>query len=73
MIAEVHGGRVQNMVELCRIQGPLQWGMLAEKPVIENGWLSLPDKPGFGVDLAENVAETYPYIEGHYGLVVERE
>ena len=66
-------GRVQNMVELCQIQGPLQWGMLAEKPVIKNGWLTLPDKPGFGVDIAENVAETYPYIEGHYGLVVERD
>ena len=65
-------GRVQNVVELCMIQGPLQWGMLAEQPVIDDGWLTLPDKPGFGVELAENVAEKYPYVEGHYGLVVER-
>ncbi len=66
-------GRVQNKVELCLIQGPLQWGMLAEKPAIEDGWLVLPDKPGFGVDLAENVAEKYPHVEGHYGLNVERD
>ena len=66
-------GRVQNVVELCQIQGPLQWGMLAEQPVIEDGWLHLPAKPGFGVELAEDVAEKYPYVEGHYGLVVERD
>ena len=66
-------GRVQNVVELCEIQGPLQWGMLAEKPVIEDGWLYLPDRPGFGVTLAENVAEKYPHIEGHYGVIVERD
>jgi L-alanine-DL-glutamate epimerase-like enolase superfamily enzyme len=66
-------GRVQNKVELCLIQGPLQWGMLAKKPAIKDGWLVLPDKPGFGVDLAENVAEIYPHVEGHYGLTVERD
>ena len=66
-------GRVQNVVELCEIQGPLQWGMLAEKPIIEDGWRHLPDKPGFGVALAENVAEKYPHIEGHYGVIVERD
>ena len=68
-----HAGRVQNVVELCMIQGPLQWGMLAEPPAIEDGWLALPDKPGFGVDLAGNVAETFPHVEGHYGLIVERD
>jgi L-alanine-DL-glutamate epimerase-like enolase superfamily enzyme len=47
--------------------------MLAEQPAIEDGWLVLPDKPGFGVDLAENVAEKYPHVEGHYGLTVERD
>ena len=66
-------GRVQNVVELCMIQGPLQWGMLAEKPVIEDGWLHLPDKPGLGVDLADDVAGTFPHVEGHYGVNVERE
>ncbi len=66
-------GRVQNVVELCLIQGPLQWGMLAEKPLIEDGWLLLPDKPGLGVDLAENVVEKYPHVEGHYGVHIERD
>ena len=60
------------VLELCMIQGPLQWGIVAEKPIIEDGWLVLPDKPGFGVDLAENLEERFPYIEGHYAIQVRR-
>ena len=59
------------MLELCMIQGPLQWDILAEKPVIENGWLLLPDKPGLGVELAEDLEERFPYVEGHYGIRLE--
>jgi L-alanine-DL-glutamate epimerase-like enolase superfamily enzyme len=58
------------MLELCLIQGPLQWGILAEKPVIEKGRLLFPDKPGLGVALAENLTERFPYIPGHYAIEV---
>ena len=61
------------MLELCMIQGPLQWEILAEKPKIENGCLILPDKPGLGVDLADNLEERFPYIEGGYGIQVKAE
>jgi L-alanine-DL-glutamate epimerase-like enolase superfamily enzyme len=60
------------VVELCAIQGPLQWGILAEKPAIEGGWLVLPERSGLGVELAENLEERYPYIEGHYAIQVQR-
>lgn len=60
------------VLELCMIQGPLQWGMLAEKPQIEDGYLILPERPGLGVALTENVAEKFPHIEGHYALQVIR-
>jgi len=69
LVAALHHPRV---LELCMIQGPLQWGMLSGQPVIENGWLLFPDSPGLGVDLAENVEEKFPYIEGHYAVQVER-
>jgi len=59
-------------LELCMHQGPLQWGILANPPRIERGWLVLPDRPGFGVELAEGLAERFPYIEGHYAIEVER-
>jgi L-alanine-DL-glutamate epimerase-like enolase superfamily enzyme len=60
------------VLELCMIQGPLQWAILAQTPAIEDGWLVLPDAPGLGVKLAENLEERYPYIEGHYALRVQR-
>jgi len=60
------------VLELCMIQGPLQWEILAERPTIEGGWLSLPEGTGLGVELAEGVSERYPYIEGHYAIQVSR-
>ena len=61
-----------HVLELCMIQGPLQWEILAEKPAIENGYLVFPDKPGLGVDLAENLEERFPYIEGSYAVQMKR-
>jgi L-alanine-DL-glutamate epimerase-like enolase superfamily enzyme len=54
------------------IQGPLQWEILAEKPVIRDGWLELPHRGGLGVDLAPNLEERFPYVEGDYLITVER-
>ena len=60
------------MLEVRRIQGPLQWTILAEKSVIEDGYLVLLDKPGLGVELAEDLASRFPYIEGHYAIQANR-
>ncbi|NJN84253.1 MAG: hypothetical protein HC802_19555 [Caldilineaceae bacterium] len=60
------------VLELCMIQGPLQWEIFADRPVIENGWLIFPDAPGLGVALADGLEERFPYIEGHYAISVER-
>ena len=60
------------VLELCMIQGPLQWDILKEKPTIQDGWLLLPDKPGLGVELAEDLEACFPYIEGSYALQVQR-
>jgi L-alanine-DL-glutamate epimerase-like enolase superfamily enzyme len=60
------------MLELCMIQGPLQWGMLQEKPLIKDGYLELPAKSGFGVELAADVAGKFPFIEGNYAIVVDK-
>jgi L-alanine-DL-glutamate epimerase-like enolase superfamily enzyme len=59
-------------LELCMHQGPLQWGVLAAPPTIQNGWLALPERPGLGGDLADEVAAKFPYIEGHYAIEIER-
>lgn len=60
------------VLELCKIQGPLQWDILAQPPAIEQGHLVLPERPGLGVTLAEGVQESFPYVEGNYAITVER-
>ena len=69
LVASLPAPRV---LEICMVQGPLQWEILSDKPNIQDGWLELPDKPGLGVALAEGLEERYPYIEGHYAIEVER-
>jgi L-alanine-DL-glutamate epimerase-like enolase superfamily enzyme len=58
--------------ELCMIHGPLQWAILANPPAIEDGYLVLPDRPGLGVTLAEDLEARFPYIEGSYATQVQR-
>ena len=60
------------MLELCMIQGPLQWGILANPPAIRDGYLELPSAPGLGVVLAEDLEARFPYIEGSYAVQVQR-
>lgn len=60
-------GSWHGLLELNMVQGPLQWGLLAEPPAIEEGHLVLPDGPGLGVALAEDVETQFPYIEGPWG------
>lgn len=60
------------VLEVCMHQGPLQWEMLAQPPEMSGGWMTLPARPGLGVELAPGVEERFPYIEGHYAVSVER-
>jgi L-alanine-DL-glutamate epimerase-like enolase superfamily enzyme len=60
------------VLEVCMHQGPLQWEMLAQAPLMQDGWMTLPARPGLGVELAPGIEERYPYIEGHYAVSIER-
>jgi len=60
------------VLELCMIQGPLQWGILKERPTIQEGYLELPDAPGLGVELGEDLERRFPYVAGSYSVRVER-
>lgn len=55
-------------LELCMIQGPLQWAILAEPPHISAGTLIISSSPGLGVSLAADLVQRFPYIEGHYAV-----
>ena len=60
------------VLEVCMHQGPLQWEMIARPPEMRGGWMTLPERPGLGVELAADAAERFPYIEGHYAITMER-
>jgi L-alanine-DL-glutamate epimerase-like enolase superfamily enzyme len=60
------------VLEVCMHQGPLQWEILARPPHIQDGWLTLPERPGLGVELASDAAQRFPHIEGHYAISMDR-
>lgn len=60
------------MCELCMIQGPLQWAIVKEKPAIQDGYFHLPMQAGLGVELADNLEVTFPYLTGSWGTPVVR-
>ena len=77
LMAVAHGHYVAalanpRVVELCMIQGPLQWEILAQPPAIRDGFLELPERPGLGVSLAPDIEQRFPYVEGSYALDVVR-
>jgi L-alanine-DL-glutamate epimerase-like enolase superfamily enzyme len=47
---------------------PLADEILSERPEIENGYLVLPDGPGMGIEINENVVEKYPFIPGPWSV-----
>jgi len=54
------------MLEVGQTFNPLRTDLLKEPLRIENGYLYLPDKPGFGVEVIDNPEKKFPYIEGLY-------
>jgi L-alanine-DL-glutamate epimerase-like enolase superfamily enzyme len=61
-----------DLVEECMVQGPLKWGVIRGGNPVSGGTLKLPDAPGLGVDLIDDLESTFPYIEGHYSIEVFR-
>jgi galactonate dehydratase len=54
------------MLEMNQTFNPLRDELFKEPLVVKNGYLDFPDKPGFGVELIDNVAQRFPYLPGRY-------
>ena len=61
----------ENVLETFIGQGPLQWGIIKENPV-DGGYFTLPDGPGWGGELADDLEERFPWIDGPWGVAEER-
>lgn len=52
--------------ELNQTFNPLKEGIFKEPLTVEKGLMTLPDKPGFGVELIDDIEKVFPYVPGSY-------
>ncbi len=55
-----------HMCELNQTYNPLKDAIFKEPLKVEAGYMILPDKPGFGLEITDNVASKFPYTPGKY-------
>jgi len=56
----------RHMLETNMTFNPLKEAIFKDPLVVKNGWMDLPDKPGYGVELIENVEKKFPYTPGDF-------
>jgi L-alanine-DL-glutamate epimerase-like enolase superfamily enzyme len=54
------------MLELNQTYNPLKEDIFKEPLVVKKGYMDLPNKPGYGVELIEDVEKKFPYLPGAY-------
>ena len=54
------------MLESNQTFNPLRTDLFKEPLVPNDGFIDLPDKPGFGVEIIDDVEKKFPFIEGRY-------
>ena len=54
------------MLELNQTFNPLKEEVFKEPLVVRKGYMDLPRKPGFGVEVIPNLAQKFPYLPGTY-------
>jgi L-alanine-DL-glutamate epimerase-like enolase superfamily enzyme len=64
LVAGVPSG---HMCETNMTHNPLKWEIFKDPYEIKNGWLTIPDKPGYGVELIDNIEKKFPFTPGFYG------
>lgn len=56
----------RHMLELNMTYNPLKEGVFKEPLTVENGYMDLPDKPGFGVEVIDDLEKRFPWVPGSY-------
>lgn len=56
----------RHMLELNITFNPLKEEVFKEPLVVVDGYMDLPDKPGYGVELAPDLEKKFPYAPGYY-------
>jgi L-alanine-DL-glutamate epimerase-like enolase superfamily enzyme len=58
----------QFMLELNQTYNPFKEEIFKDPMVVKNGYLDVPNRPGFGMELIEDVAKKYPYFDGAWAI-----
>lgn len=69
-IASIHlvaGVPSGHMCETNMTHNPLKWEIFKDPYEIKNGYLTIPDKPGYGVELVDDLEKKFPFEPGFYG------
>ncbi len=68
-IANIHlvaGVPSGHMCELNQTYNPLKWEIFKDPYELKNGILTIPDKPGYGVELIDDIEKKFPWEPGPY-------
>lgn len=68
-IANIHlvaGVPSGHMCELNQTFNPLKWEIFKDPYEVKEGILRIPEKPGFGVELIDNIEKKFPFVPGPY-------
>lgn len=66
------GAPLYGQVEINFSQGPLRDGILANPLEFHDGKLSIPQKPGLGIELAQDLSSKFPYLDHNYVSEITR-
>ena len=56
----------RHMLETNMTFNPLKTDIFKDPLVVNNGYMDIPDRPGFGMELIDNVEQKFPWIPGRY-------
>jgi galactonate dehydratase len=56
------------MLELNQTYNPFKEEIFKDPLVVKDGYLDVPDRPGYGMELIDDVAKKYPYFEGGWAI-----
>ncbi len=55
------------VLELNQTYNPFKEEVFQDPLVVKKGYMDLPNKPGYGVELKPDLAKKFPYLPGRYG------
>ena len=56
----------RHMLELNQTFNPLKEDVFKEPLIVKNGYMDLPDKPGYGVEVIDDIGKKFPFVPGSY-------